>query len=220
MSDDPKGNTSMTGAIVIGVLIAVIPATLGYFAQFLDGIRKDRLAFTNNQLEKLYGALYALTQASVVTWKQFVASNWPNKSKYFFDPAQPPSIEQVTSWRLWMRNVFQPMNLMIEQTIVSNSQLVVGNEMPPVFQKMIAQTEAYKAIMAGWKDTDKDNPDAYRSRYNNTVTDINYPEKIVLCVAMVYRALKDRQEVLQHSIIESFRLAAFQPPCECNQTPQ
>jgi len=189
--------SSLMGAIVAGVLIAVIPAALGYIASFIDGARKDELAFVNQQIEKLYGPLLALTQANDVTWRQFASTNWPNNSRYYFDPQQPPSEEQVTEWRLWMRTVFQPLNVHIESTIVNNSQLIVGNRIPRSFQELIAQTEAYKAIIAGWSDHDKDNLETYRSRYKNTVTGLNYPDSIVECVSKTYDALKRRQTELQ-----------------------
>jgi len=35
--------SSLVGAIIVGVLIAVIPTALGYIAFFIDGARKDEL---------------------------------------------------------------------------------------------------------------------------------------------------------------------------------
>jgi hypothetical protein len=47
-----------------------------------------------------------------------------------------------------MKTVFQPLNLQMEETIISNSHLIVGEEM------LIAHTEAYKALITKWKDDD------------------------------------------------------------------
>jgi hypothetical protein len=86
-----EGN-SLVSPIIIGVLIAVIPAVLGYIFSSFDSLRRERLEFTNNQIESLYGPLYALTQASDVAWKEFEAANWPvspETRRYFFDRHQP-----------------------------------------------------------------------------------------------------------------------------------
>jgi hypothetical protein len=207
-SKDANERSSAPSAIIVGVLIAVIPAALGYIASYVDGIRKDRLAFTNYQIEKLYGPLHALAQANDATWTQFVASgrapNWKNLSK-----------EQVTLWRVWMQNVLQPMNVQIEQTIVAHSQLVVGDKLPGVFQKIIAHTEAYKALISTWKKDDIANLKTYTSKSANTVVSA-YPDNFDLCVGPIYTALKKRQEALQNFIFLAFSLGPVPSPPECN----
>jgi hypothetical protein len=172
---------SLVSPVIIGVLIAVIPAALGYIFSSFDSLRRERLEFTNNQIEKLYGPLYALTQASDVAWKEFEAANWPGSPetrRYFFDRRQPPTVEETAQWRHWMETVFQPLNLRTESIIVDNSQLIVGNELPKTFQLLIAQTEAYKAVISSWSDVDKGNPTRYVAWNCNTVSGINYPTEI------------------------------------------
>jgi hypothetical protein len=153
MPDKESKSNSVIIPIIIGALIAVIPATLGYVFSSFDSLRRERLEFTNNQIEKLYGPLYALTQASDVAWKQFKRSNWPgnqNTRRYFFDVRRPPTMEETAQWRHWMETVFQPLNLRSENIIVDNSQLIVGNQLPKAFQLLIAQTEAYKSVINSW----------------------------------------------------------------------
>ncbi len=208
-SNDDKGRSSASSAIIIGVLIAVIPAALGYIASYVDGIRKDRLAFTNDQIEKLYGPLHALAQANDVTWRQYVASrrapDWKNLSK-----------EQVTLWRVWMQNVLQPMNVKIEKTIVANGQLVVGDKLPGVFQKVIAHTEAYNALVSTWKQDDIADLNTYTSKSANTVV-LAFPDNFARCVGFIYTALKKRQEALQNNIFRVFSLGPVPSPPECDE---
>ena len=204
-SNDAKGS-SAPSAIIIGVLIAVIPAALGYIASYVDGIRKDRLAFINDQIEKLYGPLHALAQANDATWKEFVATgpDWNNLPK-----------EQVTLWRVWMQKVFQPLNVKIERTIVDNAQLVVGDNLPGVFQTVIAHTEAYKALISTWKPEDIDDLKTYTSRPANAVS-LPFPDKLDRCVGPIYTALKKRQEALQNDVFQAFLLEPVPIPPECD----
>jgi hypothetical protein len=194
-SEDTKERSSARSAIiaiVVGVSITAITAVFGYMWSYWDGIRKDKLEFTNEQIEKLYGPLHALAQGNGATWKRFsnseCAPKWDNPSK-----------EQITCWRVWIKNVFQPMNLEMEKTIVSNSQLVIGNQLPPVFQEFIEHTEAYKALISMWKDTDINDLGKYLSHCANSVDPV-YPERFDQCVGPLYDNLKKRQEALQNHI--------------------
>ena len=208
-SKDPRERSSAASAIIIGVLIAVIPAALGYIGSYLDGIRKDMLALTNDQIQKLYGPLHALAQTNEATWKAFVdsgrAPDWNNLSK-----------EQVALWRVWMQNILQPVNIRTEKTIVDNSQLVIGDEFPVVFRKVIAHTEAYNALIATWNKDDLADLKTYTSKSSNTV-DLVYPDNFDRCVGPIYAALNKRQEALQKFIFQSFSLVPVPIPPECNE---
>jgi hypothetical protein len=200
MADKEAESSAVISPIIIGVVIAIIPAALGYIFSSFDSLRRERLEFTNNQIEKLYGPLYALTQASDVAWKEFVASNWPGNPetrRYFFDRHPPPTVGETAQWRHWMQTVFQPLNLRTESIIVDNSQLIVGNQLPKTFQLLIAQTEAYKSVISSWSEADKSIPTKYIQSDCNTVSGINYPSEIDECVSKTYVNLKQQQEKLQ-----------------------
>jgi len=190
---------------------------LAYVVSFVDGRRREELTYVNSQIEKLYGPLYALTQANDVAWDQFVSADWPeDKRRYFFDSTRPPTIEQVDKWRLWMTTVFQPLNVEMEARIINNSQLILGRQMPKGFKDLIAHTEAYKAVIATWKESDRQDQRAYTSRFNNTVPGLNYPTNIRECVERVYDGLKERQEHLQKNIFTSLRPARILPVAACD----
>jgi hypothetical protein len=178
LKKDPVPKTpdkTLYSAIVTGVLIAVIPAALTYCVAFIDGIRKDELAFTNSQIEKLYGPLFALTQANDAAWREFVAHDWRARGNpAFFNDSNPPTPAQVDVWRLWMTKVFQPLNIQMEQLIIANSQFIEGNYMSDSFENFIAHTEGYKAIMSTWSDKDKLDKESYVSAKRNTVIGLNF----------------------------------------------
>jgi hypothetical protein len=148
MSDSDE---SVGPQIIVEVLVAVAAAAVGYLISYLDAHRKDQMALVSAQIEKLYGPLFALTEANNAAWDQFQHNYWP-KRVVFFEPGFVLRPEDVELWRRWMRNVFQPMNEKMEDAIVNNSQLLVGEQFPPMFQQLLSHTEAYKAVIANWKD--------------------------------------------------------------------
>src|SRR5262245_5412078 len=203
--------------VISGVLVAVIPAMLAYIVTFIDGRRREELTYVDTQIEKLYGPLYALTQANDAAWDEFASNYWPvDKRRHFFDPTRPPTIEQVDRWRLWMTTVFQPLNLEMEKRIINNSQLILGRQMPTAFKDLIAHTEASKAVITAWKESDRQDQRAYTSRFNNTVTGVNYPTNISECVQRVYDGLKERQEHLKRSMLSTLRPAPILPVAACD----
>jgi hypothetical protein len=209
-AENAKEGPSIGSKIFVGMSIAVLSAVFGYFVSYFDGIRKDRIAFTNEQIEKLYGPLHGLAEANDATWTQFVASgrapDWNNPSK-----------EEITSWRVWMQNVLQPMNVQIEQIMVANPRLILGDKFPSVFQEIIAHTEAYKALISTWKQDDIADINTYTSKSANTVA-LAYPANLDRCVGPIFTALKKRQEALQtYNIFKAFSLMPVSIPPECDE---
>jgi hypothetical protein len=108
------------------------------------------------------------------------------------------------------------MNVQIEQSIVANSQLVIGDKLPGVFKRIIAHTEAYKALIPTWKQDDIADVNTYTSNPANTVVSA-YPNNFDSCVGPIYAALKKRQEALQNSIFQVFLSEPVPSPPECNE---
>jgi hypothetical protein len=52
-----------------------------------------------------------------------------------------------------MEEVFMPLNLKIENAIVSNSHLIEGPEMPKPFLDFLAHVEVWKAVLKTWTAT-------------------------------------------------------------------
>lgn len=53
------------------ILVVVLPAIVGFVWPSFDTARKDALAYTSLQMEKLYGPLYAVTQPSDRIWSVY-----------------------------------------------------------------------------------------------------------------------------------------------------
>jgi hypothetical protein len=65
--------------IFVGVVIAIVAATFGYLVSHLDQHRKDQITFVSEQIEKLYGPLFALVQANDIAWARFHPGYWKDR---------------------------------------------------------------------------------------------------------------------------------------------
>jgi hypothetical protein len=206
------GQTSRTSdpffrAIAIGFLIgffvAIGSAIFGYFINLADDRRQREIAFSDQQVEKLYGPLFALSKATMEAKDVLFADrNRKTGSKDYFDPRIPPTAEDVEKWRLWMKTILQPMNVMMEEAIIKNAQLIEGGNVYTPFAELILHVESYKATMAKWKDTDaKENPH-FREATENTAV-IAFPQKFDECVENAFTAMRAKRERLKNSWIIS-----------------
>jgi hypothetical protein len=197
-----KPSESTSSKITAAIFIAIVTAILGYFISFVDGHRKDRLEHVNLQIEKLYGPLFALTKANGTAWAHFQAG-WLPKREYYFDQNIKLDNHDIDNWRRWMQTVFQPMNVKMENAIVANSHLLVGDRMPLLFLQMVSHTESYKAVIESWKNDDS--PARYSAESN--VSPVYYPKRPELshdlaeCIADQYHALKELQHDLETKTI-------------------
>jgi hypothetical protein len=114
--------------------------------------RKSKLERINAQLKLLYGPLYALTNASNRSWEAFRSTCRPGGA--FFSRSPPPTELELKEWRLWMTTVFMPLNLEMERLILSNMDLLVGNEIDGSLVEVCAHVQAYKTVMSRWEAND------------------------------------------------------------------
>jgi hypothetical protein len=210
MPDTNDGDKGLS-QLVKAILVAVIPGIIAFGLTFLDSQRNEALAHVNDQISKLYGPLYVTSQADCDTWSGVARSEW-SRLKYAF--SKSTTIEQTRQWRLWMTTVFQPMNVQMEQAILSNSQLVIGDRMPASFGALIAHTEGYKIVISRWQTSTAKSPD-FTSRAAN-VSSLNYPTAINECARRGYLALKERQVILESGRYIEF-LSPLVPDHSCNE---
>ena len=194
--------------IFAGIMIAAATAFIGYFISYLDQHKKDQVQFVSTQIEKLYGPLFALTQANDIAWTHFHDGYWPERKSYFPNDRALTSGE-VQVWRRWMKTVFQPLNERMERAITDNAQLLVGNQMPPLFLQLAAHTEAYKAIIAKWDSPGDTNSKDYLFDKGNS-SPVFYPRPpvtkydISVCVRDQFDSLTKLKQELSEQFIGSF----------------
>jgi hypothetical protein len=170
---------------------------VGYIVGIFNDSRKREIEFTDQQIEKLYGPLFALSTASRRATKEILFHLRPGKTT-FFDDHDPPSPQEVETWRRWMKTIFQPMNIRMEAAIVDNAQLIEGGHIYPVFAELILHVESYKGTIAKWKDTDaKENP--HFTERSENVAVINFPKGFDGCVDSRFLAMREKREQLKNA---------------------
>jgi len=178
----------MDGKTIATLIVTVSVAFLGFIVKYLNDIafarRKDRLDRINLQLRNLYGSLYAIDQATHIAWKAFRSRY--RKDQSFFSSNPPPTEADLAAWRLWMLEVFMPLNLVMEKAIVENADLIIENEIPKCFLQLIAHIAAYKPVLRKWQNGD----------YSEHLSMSGYPKELRPYVETSYIKLKDERTTL------------------------
>lgn len=123
-------------------------------------------------------------------------------------------VEDIELWRSWMQQVFQPMNVRLEQIMLTNSHLFVGDGVPTLLNDFVAQTETYKVLISRWM-TDLEKPDGpgYFDLKNNIAfgaTPNN--EALTKCIKEQFYDLKRQEGELRNSMLAAFDVVNKPPP--------
>jgi hypothetical protein len=176
----------------IALLVTAFLAIAGFIVKYLNDLaiarRKDRLERINQQLRNLYGPLFTINEAADIAWREF--RKVYRSGKAFFNTAPPPSDDELRVWRLWMSEVFMPLNLQKEIIITGNGDLIFGEDMPESFIQLCAHVSAYKPVLKNWE----------LGNYSEHTSLNNYPENFNEDVKTVYKTLRKEQAELINSI--------------------
>lgn len=175
-------------AVVASLIIAAGGWLFTYFHSRATEARRARLARVNSQLRLLYGPLYARLLAGEAAWQAFSGNYWPAHGQAgFFTPGFETTDAEAARWRLWMREVFYPLNLKLESLITDHLDLLDGNEMPQAFVEALAHIAAYHAVLKQWED----------GNFNENVSVVNFPgQKLLAVVKPQYEKLLRQRETL------------------------
>lgn len=178
-----------TLSIIATILLAFIGFAVKYWNDLTFAHRKDQLDRVNQQLKNLYGPLYATDQAAKEAWIAFRKVYRPNLRFWASDP--PPTEEEIAAWRLWMSEVFMPLNLRMEKIIVENADLLEETEMPGCFLQLCAHVATYKAVIKRWESGD----------FSQQLSSVNYPgHEFRDYVTTSFVSLKRRQAKLLNQL--------------------
>lgn len=172
---------------IVGVLATVVLALAGYFVTYLNNLklerRRARLERVNRQLKELYGPLLALVKEGEAVLRDFRAEFYPGRDIYWGTENEPTE-KEAAEWRLWISEVFMPINLQIEKVIIQNTDLVAGGEIPRVFLDFCSHTSGYKILLKRWDAGD----------FTRHTPGVPFPaEEFNEYVTRVYRWLSDEQ---------------------------
>jgi hypothetical protein len=178
-------NWAQAATIVVPITVALVGVLGAYFYNGALARRKDQLDRVNRQLSDLYGPLLALEAAASRSWEAFRTRYRPSLSYWREDP--PPTIEEAEAWRLWMTEVFMPLNDRMAELVVTKADLLESRDIPACLLELVAHVESYRAVIASWK----------AGNYENNVAPLPFPGQAVREYAERYFSeLKVKQETL------------------------
>ena len=173
----------------ITIAVSVLLAACGYIAAYVYNLklaqRKDRLERVNQQLSDFYGPLFALVSSSQSCWEAFRRRYRPGGA--FWDIDSPPTAEEAAAWRLWMVEVFMPLNVGMADVITQHADLLDQSEMPRVLLDICAHVKAYQPVIKRWELGD----------FSENTSVIDFPAREVQAfVSEGFRRLKTEQAEL------------------------
>ena len=168
-----------------GLIGAITAACVGYAVKYWNDIqlekRKAEIKLLSDQIQYLYGPLYALCSANEAAWETFRSKCRPRGA--FFSEENPPTSEELAEWRQWTTEVFMPLNRKIVEIILKNTHLIDGNGFPEPFSAIISHVKPYEIVVAKWEKGDFSEYTAYS----------DYPDEINNYVKKSFSSLKSRQ---------------------------
>lgn len=173
---------------IVSLVITVILALTGYFATYANNLRlarrKERLDLINKRIDEFYGPLYVASQAGYIAWRALLDKY--KREGLFFDEGQPPSEERFREWRVWVENVFMPLNEFREKLILENAYLIREQDMPACLLAFVTHVSSYKAMLAKWEMGD----------LSEFVPLVEFPSALTEYAAKSYQELKTEQLAL------------------------
>ena len=183
----------MDWATSLTIAVSVLLAATGYVWTYLYNLRlarrKDRLDRVNRQLSDLYGPLYALTHSADTCWKVFRSRYRPGGGP-FWDPNSPPTEEEAAAWRLWMAEVFMPLNVAMADVVTQHIDLLDEETMPDVLLRLCAHVKVYRPVIKRWEAGD----------FSENTSGLNFPREELLAFASdgFRDIMRKQRELLGH----------------------
>ena len=155
------------------LVVTLIVAGLGYLAKYFNdlriGERTDRLERLNRQLSEFYGPLYSLFHVANAAWDAMWMSLPPDQQarRHHWSKDDAPTRQDAATWRLWIAEVFMPLNRKMVTVVMEKADLLDGPSMPPCLVKLCTHVYAYETVLKRWEKQD----------FSEHVSVVNYPRK-------------------------------------------
>jgi hypothetical protein len=165
--------------LVLAAILGFIAAMVGHGiliwksysetkAKRRDDKRATKLTRLNKQVSDLYGPLYALYETGERNWFAFIEiySQDPMPVPLFrrFFPSEgrevpAPDREALKAFRRYMKTMFMPTNVAMEECIVNNAELLVGKTIPDPLIQLCVHVASNKPVLDRWKTKEFDDLD-------------------------------------------------------------
>ncbi|HEY5962787.1 MAG TPA: hypothetical protein VIU42_02100 [Xanthobacteraceae bacterium] len=183
----------MSDQTTFGLLIAAAGAVGGYALKYYHDLQIEKaraeIKLLSDQIQYLYGPLYALCSSNEAAWNTFV-SKYASNRVAFFSKECPPSPTELDAWRRWTTDVFMPLNRAIVELIIKNTHLIEGAKFPDCFSAIVSHVKPYEIVLARWSQGDFSEHTAFS----------NYPTELNAYVSETFAQLKQRQTKLLHRL--------------------
>ena len=166
--------------LIATVLLALVGYLITYWNNLQLSKRRDRLDLINKKINDFYGPLYIACEAGNMAYKSFLQRL--NREK-IYDSDLPLSESELDEWRLWLQEVFMPLNLFREELILDNAYLIQEQEMPECLLEFLTHVSTYKVITAKWTQDD----------FSETILVIDFPFELNDYARKSYERLKTEQ---------------------------
>ncbi|QDT64187.1 hypothetical protein [Calycomorphotria hydatis] len=177
-----------TIAIVVTIGLTFVGYLVTYAMQRAQSSCDAKLAHVNMQLRNLYGPLYTTLKANEAIWRKFTTEKWPaHGGDAYFGKELETTPEEKERWRLWMIEVFEPINVRIEKAIIENGDLLIDSKLSEPLINMLAHIAAYRALYPKWQAGD----------FTDHTSLINFPGDLLPQVEAAYQKLLKQQRALQ-----------------------
>ena len=137
----------------------------------------------NKQLHEFYGPLYVATRAGKIAYLSYL--NKLGKTAVF-PKGYEPTQEALDDWFIWLKNVFMPLNEIMERVILERSHLIIEETMPECLLNYVTHVVGYRAILAKWEKGD----------FSERQSLIDFPKELDEYVELRYADLKGKQAKL------------------------
>jgi hypothetical protein len=173
----------------LGLIVTVLLALLGYTVTYLNNLRlakrADTLKHVTAQIDELYGPLYVITQTGQILFHALHAKSL-REGRLLINQDAPDSAEKISDWRIWVEEVFQPLNEQLEQVLINKAHLIIEDDMPQCLRRFLAHSAGYKAVIKKWQ----------MGNFDDVSSVVEYPNEIQEYAEEAYQMLKLKQKKL------------------------
>jgi len=167
-------------------LITIFIGVIGYFFKSLfEKIKLNnykKLEYLEKQINEFYGPLYILS----ATGKSLFDDIW-DKFKKNGVIENPDDVNPNAEWRLWVEEVFIPLNNKIEKVILEKGYLSVDEKTVPCFTAFLIYNAQCKILVRQWSYGD----------FSNFFTKYLYPPTLSIYVKNILDNLKLKQQSIR-----------------------
>eukprot|EP00873_Tetraselmis_striata_P004999 jgi/Tetstr1/425263/TSEL_015716.t1 len=170
------------------VLLAVAGYVFTYWHTRVNSQRLKRIERVSDQIKLLYGPLLATVTASKKAFEAMIRQNSPDGRMETFIQrvSMDPHGREADAYRLWMREVLQPLNEQAANALFENADLLETDEVEPLLLQLIAHMSANKVILKSWEQGGTD----------MGKLPITYPDALLTYIKAEYSRLKTIQAKL------------------------